>query len=129
MPSPPATDFVFAGTLSFEDYLNCRQLLGRTRRLCWRSICFVYGLAMLGLGAFYFRSDVSRPCIALGAVMLLYPVFIGPLLFRLRVRRIWNRYPDIREPMNVKLNREGFTTSDDKGHPSFVAWKRFVDYR
>lgn len=121
--------YSIAGTVTFEEYLECHKILAAKRRWWIRSIITIYGVGAIIYGMFMVSASPSVPLIIIGAFFTVYGLFISPLQFRLRVKRNWDRYPKMKKEFNITILEDGLQAIDDKGNPSHTAWDNFVRFQ
>jgi len=124
-----ASEYNIKGTVTFEEYLECRKILAAKRRPWIRAIIISYGAGILIYATAFSVSKPDVTFILIGALLVLYGIVISPILFRYRVRRNWERYPMIKRDFDVTVSEKGLETADDKGNPSHADWDSFFRFR
>jgi YcxB-like protein len=117
------------GALTFEEYLECHQILAKTRRFWIRGVLGVYGSGMLLYGLLVAGSRPDGTFLALGGILLAYSLIVSPIQFRYRVKRNWDRYPRIRKDFDITVSPAGVDVLDDRENPSHSAWDNFLRFR
>lgn len=117
------------GVVSFEEYLECHKILAAKRRFWIRGIILGYGTAVLIYGIYFAAPKPDFTFAIIGAILIAQGLVVSPLMFRHRVKRNWDRYPNIRKGFNIVVSAEGVETIDDKGNPHHSAWDSFFGFR
>jgi hypothetical protein len=125
MPS----EYTINGTITFDEYLECHKILAGTRRLWVRCIITIYGIGACIYGMLVPGSSPSVALMIIGAFFAAYGIFISPIQFRFRVKRNWDRYPQMKKEFNITILEDGLQTIDDKGNPSHTAWDSFLRFQ
>ena len=126
--SPPPKDNIsneyrFVGTLAFEEYLEGHEIMAARRRLLLRGVFLIYGIVIIALHRGHIRFTIA------GAALILYATVVSPALFRYRVRKLWNSYPRIHQPMDVRITASGVEMRDDKDQSVHHDWGGFIKVR
>lgn len=120
--------YLFHGIVTFDEYLECHKVLAKTRRAWARVAILVYGLGLWFYGTALATSRPVWVLIIVGALAMVYGVFLMPLYFRYRVKRNWDHYPRIKREFNLTLSEDGLRALDDKGNPSHTDWNSFIRF-
>jgi hypothetical protein len=116
-------EFTFAGTMTFEEYLECHTILAAKRRWLFRGFTLIVGAAMIVFSSY----DLKR--VSFGTFLIVYAVVISPFQFKVRVKRLWDRHPGIRRPVDAKISATGLIFTDDKGNPVHRDWNNLIGFQ
>lgn len=116
------------GTVTFEEYLECHKVLAVKRRLWIRGLAIAYGVGLLIYGTLFASQNPSFAFAIFGVLLIAYGVVFSPIQFRYRVKRNWDRYPNIKKEFDMVVSPEGVETTDDRGSPALSAWDCFVRF-
>lgn len=122
-------EYRFVGQIEFAEYLECHKALAAKRRLWLRVILLLAGGFSLLYAAFSRTTGMPHVFMTWGVVLVAYACVVSPLLFRLRVRRNWARYPSAHKQFDITVREAGVAILDDRGNPSHANWDNFIGCR
>jgi hypothetical protein len=120
--------FRFSGQMSFEEYLEAHLRMAHFRRLWLRGIVLLGGVASIFYAVLFLEGDAHAIAVGAGISGPIYAFFVSPWQFRLRVRRLWDRYPRVQKQLDVEIDDDGIVVLDDRGAPSLTAWENIIGF-
>lgn len=114
---------VVRGERTFAHYLESHCVGARPRRLVLRSLAVGIGICLTLQPAWASK--------AVGGLAIAYGLIGSDLLFRWRVRRLWEAYPAMQRKgmLEIRVSAAGLESPDDSGTLALTRWDKFLKWR
>ena len=124
-----ADSYTFKGEGTFKEYFEVHRLMEAKRDARIRGLSLLYVVAVFA--DWHQQNLKSRSLLeyAISWTILLYPRFVSPVLFRIRVSRNWNRHARMKKTIDLTVTPDGLNSKDDLGNPVNTAWRSFYRFQ